>query len=69
MKDRVREHQFAAPRADIEFDHVDSDLERRVKRRQRIAWRQRAGASVPDSLTARTHLRATIASQCRRAHR
>jgi hypothetical protein len=70
VKDRVREHQFASPRADIELDHVDPDLERRVKRRQRIARRQRAGASVPDSLTrACAHLGDTIERDYRRAHR
>jgi hypothetical protein len=31
VKHRVREHQLAAPWADIELDHVDPDLQRRVK--------------------------------------
>src|SRR5450631_1492299 len=48
---RVREHQLAAPLADIELNHVDPDPERRVKRRQRVPRRKRAGTPMPDPLT------------------
>ena len=50
VEDRVREHQLAAARPQIELDHVDADLTSRVERRECVRRRERARATVSDSL-------------------
>jgi len=44
----VRQHELAFPRANIELDHVHADLNRGVKRGERIPPCERAGAAVAD---------------------
>ena len=46
----VREHQLTAPRPQVKLDHVDPNLVCRIERRQRVGWRKRARAAVPDPL-------------------
>jgi hypothetical protein len=36
----------------VELDHIDADIDRGLERGQRVRRSQRAGATVPDALTA-----------------
>ena len=50
IEDGVRKDELTSPRTNVELNHVHADLQRRVKRFERVGGRERARSPVPDPL-------------------